>query len=254
MAYGYTLCGEQWGIDRERPAFCRVYLPYGGDCRYRDEQGTRLLRRGRLYLMPQHKKYSMFHSLSDPFLVLWQHIQFEGAFLPQFTELELRPEGLPRQLLDTILSFTKAEEPDAAPAERREFVKRLECLTQVLGSLLEQEYGPLFVSYHGRMGRTLTVPALQDGEYRSVAEMASAAGMERSYFSRTFHAQFGVTPQQWLAQTRLSAAAQSLLEGATVWEAAEAAGYRDAKSFTRAFGREFGRTPSAYKSSHNLQP
>jgi AraC-like DNA-binding protein len=84
--------------------------------------------------------------------------------------------------------------------------------------------------------------------------MASAAGMERSYFSRTFHAQFGVTPQQWLAQTRLSAAAQSLLEGATVWEAAEAAGYRDAKSFTRAFGREFGRTPSAYKSSHNLQP
>jgi AraC-like DNA-binding protein len=251
--YGCILCGEAWGIHRECPLFSRMYWSLGGDCRYQDEAGTRPLLPGRLYFMPQHKRYNMAQRLSDPFFVLWQHIQADGAFVPRFTELEIAPDSPSGKLLDTIRSATEAEDFDAQPAERREFVRRLECLTQALLSLLEEEHGPLFEPYRERMSGILADPALESG-CRSVEEMASAAGMERSYFSRMFRKQFGVAPQQWLTQTRLSTAAQRLLEGAAVGEAAEAAGYQDAKAFTRAFGREFGRTPSEYKKSHNLQP
>ncbi|TVQ28734.1 MAG: response regulator [Spirochaetaceae bacterium] len=83
------------------------------------------------------------------------------------------------------------------------------------------------------------------GEELSMAQVAEAAGMSYSHFSRVFKERTGEGFNRYLLRKRMERA-RAMLSRPTVRvsEVAYAVGYRSHKHFTRAFRDYYGRTPS----------
>jgi AraC-like DNA-binding protein len=84
-----------------------------------------------------------------------------------------------------------------------------------------------------------------------VASMASAAGLSRAHFSRSFTLVFGESPGAYLLTRRLERAA-ALLRNTdhSVAEVCFEVGLASVGSFTTSFKRIYGRTPTEYRASN----
>lgn len=82
----------------------------------------------------------------------------------------------------------------------------------------------------------------------TVAELAAAAGVSRAALARRFHGLVGEPPMAFLTGWRLALAADLLLEpAATVTAVARQVGYGSPFTFSTAFKRRYGESPSAYR-------
>jgi AraC family transcriptional regulator len=84
----------------------------------------------------------------------------------------------------------------------------------------------------------------------SLGEMASAAGISRFQFLRSFKRTTGETPYQYVLRRRIEKAQQLLREQTITVEAVAAAvGFSSSTRFIRAFRLKTGSTPGAYRDS-----
>lgn len=84
----------------------------------------------------------------------------------------------------------------------------------------------------------------------TVAAVAGSLGISSDHLIRGFRRRFGVSPMAYRVQARLRRAAAGLAEGqdaVTVKRLAHELGFHDASSFARAFRRQFGLSPSAWR-------
>jgi len=82
----------------------------------------------------------------------------------------------------------------------------------------------------------------------SLRELAGIAGLSAGHFSRAFKQSVGMSPHRYLLRRRV-AAAEELIRGTdrSLAEVALSVGFADQSHFTRAFVRESGVTPSAFR-------
>ena len=119
------------------------------------------------------------------------------------------------------------------------------CLEQLLGVIWDAVHNP---------GRSATDTAVdevarqirQDPSHDwTVTEMARRAALSRAQFTRRFVAQLGMSPAQYLIQSRIDRAHQLLTDsGMTVTQTAAALGYTDVPYFSRQYKQRTGRSPS----------
>lgn len=82
----------------------------------------------------------------------------------------------------------------------------------------------------------------------SVATLARAAALSRTGFAERFAQQLGVTPMAYVTSWRMQIAREALLSrGLSVAEAAEISGYASESAFSRAFRKEIGAPPAAFR-------
>jgi transcriptional regulator GlxA family with amidase domain len=89
----------------------------------------------------------------------------------------------------------------------------------------------------------------------SVEALAKRVQMSRRHFARCFTAETGCTPARFVEQTRVAAAAQLLRS--TQWtqdRIASRSGFRSVDALQRAFARQFGVTPRAYREGAATRP
>jgi AraC-like DNA-binding protein len=95
---------------------------------------------------------------------------------------------------------------------------------------------------------------LADARYRyplDVPALARAAHLSPAHFSREFRRTFGETPHRYLLMRRLERAAALLRNtDRSVAEICARVGLSSVGSFTTAFGRAFGLSPTAYRAAH----
>ncbi|UMG93608.1 helix-turn-helix domain-containing protein [Nocardioides sp. TF02-7] len=94
--------------------------------------------------------------------------------------------------------------------------------------------------------------AVLDEDNRTLADMADDAYASPYHFNRTLSRAAGEAPVAMRRRVMLERAAWQLRGGATVTEAAWAAGYESVEGFSRAFTRAFGHPPSTPAESHWL--
>jgi len=86
----------------------------------------------------------------------------------------------------------------------------------------------------------------------TVADLAAAANLSPSQFSRRFKRTFGEPPHQYLLTRRLERAAALLrTTDWTVTAICLAVGAHSVGSFTTSFRRVFGQTPRTYRAMHS---
>lgn len=82
----------------------------------------------------------------------------------------------------------------------------------------------------------------------SVERLAADLGVSREYLRRVFRRQTGLSPKQYLQQTRLRRAAALLADGYyTVRQVAGLCGFADEKYFSVCFKKATGHSPSRYR-------
>ncbi len=82
----------------------------------------------------------------------------------------------------------------------------------------------------------------------SLSDMADAAHLSKSHFSRVFNAQTGCTPGDYLIRLRVENARELLMRGSlSVKEVMTLAGFNAKSNFTRSFKKHFDVAPSEYR-------
>ena len=106
-----------------------------------------------------------------------------------------------------------------------------------VAGLRDPQVGAALRLLHGRPAEPWTLDRL-----------AREVAMSRSSFAERFTAHVGAPPMQYLARWRLQLAARMLgTDGVSVGQAASAVGYQSEAAFNRAFKREVGETPGAWR-------
>lgn len=82
----------------------------------------------------------------------------------------------------------------------------------------------------------------------SVANLAERAGLSPRHFARIFQQELGVTPAAWVEAARITVARQMLEDGHhQPKQVAAACGFADVDTLRRAFMRQIGISPAAYR-------
>lgn len=97
---------------------------------------------------------------------------------------------------------------------------------------------------------------LAEGEDVPLADAASLSGWSEAHLHRALRRVGGETLKQLTLRRRLETAAEALVQEPerSIREVGEGAGFVHHASFTRAFARLFGRTPSAYRRAFEGRP
>jgi AraC-like DNA-binding protein len=127
----------------------------------------------------------------------------------------------------------------------------IEAVRQHVASLPDDESGWLAGVRDPVVGRALALLHNRQAHRWTTEELAREAGASRSAFADRFTTLMGEPPMRYLARRRLQFAADRLKESLeSVAGIALDAGYESEAAFSRAFKREFGKPPAAWRKDH----
>lgn len=93
---------------------------------------------------------------------------------------------------------------------------------------------------------------LKYSENIKTSQIATACGLDRSYLTRIFKDATGYSLQEYLLAYRMKMAVKFLQDDSmSIQDIADAVGYVDSFTFSKAFKRHFGKSPSQYREMQN---
>ena len=112
----------------------------------------------------------------------------------------------------------------------------------------EQERSWLAGLRDPHVSRALALMHAEPAHQWTVDDLGREAGLSRSALAERFALLIGEPPMQYLKRWRLALGARALKEGsASVLQVAQQVGYESEAAFNRAFKREFGTPPAAWR-------
>ena len=246
VRYACTPAWAQSGASVYNDPFGRLYCVRAGDGGVTHHDQVFHLRPGYLFVIPAHTpgRYrcprsmsltwlhftaSLFGSL-EPFATLgWPFAVKAGAADAARLErcITLTGQGGPAAILEADGLLRQLLACFAVPTEAGQF-SRLEALRRLQ---------PVLIYMENNLTRRLRL-----------AELASVAHLQPTYFSNFFARHLGVPPITYLNRRRVERAAGLLFQGgARVEEIAERVGFRDVYYFSKTFKRITGLPPTAYR-------
>jgi AraC-like DNA-binding protein len=154
-----------------------------------------------------------------------------------------------RELLRVGVSQTTAAQPggESLLAKLAELLF-VEALCRYAETMSPEARGWLAAARDQTVGHALALLHRGPTECWTVDKLAREVGLSRSALADRFHAFVGESPMQYLKSWRLALAAQALRASReTILRVAERSGYESEASFNRAFKREFGMPPAAWR-------
>jgi AraC-like DNA-binding protein len=125
------------------------------------------------------------------------------------------------------------------------FVEALRCYLETLS---EQERSWLVGLRDPHVSRALGLMHAEPARQWTVNDLGREAGLSRSALAERFGLLIGEPPMQYLTRWRLALGARALKEGSeAVLHVALQVGYESEAAFNRAFKREFGMPPAAWR-------
>ena len=129
----------------------------------------------------------------------------------------------------------------------------VEGVREYLRTLPESQQGWLAGLRDPHVGRALALLHADPARHWEVEALAQEAGLSRSALADRFVALIGEPPMQYLSGWRMALAAQALSStNDAVARVAERVGYESEAAFNRAFKREFGTPPAAWRRAARL--
>ncbi len=240
-------CGPEDHEAEERSSTSGVALVLSGSFVARDAHGISLLSEGSMLLVEAGRCFvcSHRHGAGDRCLSfqfepgLFDRLAHDAGVRPQFAHNRLPPlRALSPLAARARLAMT---EPDAMD----------EIAFDIAGaaiSLAARQRRAGSPRHHGRLTQVLRHMAAHSAEQHTLAGLARMARLSPYHFLRSFKAETGVTPHQWLLRARLRDAAQRLAASkAPVTDIALDVGFEDLSNFMRSFRAEFGASPRQYR-------
>ena len=172
--------------------------------------------------------------------------------LPRLLKVSLRNDGAAAWVQSSIL-YSAAESASGRPGSaavlaRLSEVLFAEAIRHYIDLLPPGESGWLAGLRDRYVGRTLSLLHEQPAHPWTMEQLAATIGLSRSALGQRFKALIGVPPMQYLNRWRTSLAATRLRDSdASIIRVATDVGYQSEAAFNRAFKREFGLPPAAWR-------
>lgn len=132
------------------------------------------------------------------------------------------------------------------------FIEALRCH---ISALPEEERGWLAAIRDPQVGAALLLMHARPADSWTLSGLATAVCMSRSSLVQRFTSLVGMPPMHYLARWRLELASRMLEAGSTsVAQAANAVGYQSEAAFHRAFKRQVGVAPGAWRRGAGMGP
>ncbi|TVP76298.1 MAG: AraC family transcriptional regulator [Puniceicoccaceae bacterium] len=146
-----------------------------------------------------------------------------------------------RKQVDRIMRIALRREDDQTLADT---LYRL--IQNCLGQPLRSSAG----SIDPRIARAIQIFRDAPASVESIDHLAGSLGLSRSHFDRTFAAQVGQAPNQFLINCKMIHA-RRLIEGTQlrIGEIAQSLGYKDIYFFSRQFKAHYSTAPSQYRNT-----
>ena len=172
--------------------------------------------------------------------------------LPRLLRVSMRDGGTAAWVQSSIrysVTESMSSRPgSAAVLARLSEVLFAEAIRHYMDELPPDHSGWLAALRDRPVGRTLALLHEQPAHPWTVEELAGKVGLSRSALSQRFTALVGTPPMQYLTRWRTSLAATQLRDGNTsIVRVAAEVGYESEAAFNRAFKREFGLPPAAWR-------
>jgi AraC family transcriptional regulator, alkane utilization regulator len=172
--------------------------------------------------------------------------------LPRILRLEPSDPTVARWITETLKRGT--EETSAPRTGTEAVLARLsellfiEALRQYIGELPQEERSWFAGLRDPHVSRALALMHANPARAWTVEELGREVALSRSALAERFTQLLGEPPMQYLTRWRMALAARELREGrATLLRIAEQVGYESEAAFNRAFKREFGMPPAAWR-------
>lgn len=178
------------------------------------------------------------------------------AALPRLMIIGMQEGSARGQWLESSIQFSLAEyaAPSAgagAVLAKLSELMFVEAIRRYAEGLPPGQHGWLAGLRDQYVGRTLSLMHSQPAHSWTVDELGSRVGLSRSALGEKFTAMVGQPPMQYLAHWRLQLAADLLHSSRrTIGAIAADVGYDSEAAFSRAFKRELGAAPAAWRRSH----
>ena len=238
-----------------------VILPHGHAHSMTDHPETPVTRLEDLRPKQPVKEDGIFYSLGQGAVttLVCGGLQLEDyatnpvySLLPTFIHMKSQ-YGQANAWLEAIVKLVKLEasanQPDAETIITRLseilFIRAVRSYMSVVGDGKTGWFGAL---KDPQIGQALALIQHRPGDPWTVESLASRVSLSRSAFSAKFKQLVGESPMQYITRVRLTKAAASLrANSATLVEVAASVGYDSEVAFSKAFKRQFGIAPGAYR-------
>ncbi|MBO7386226.1 MAG: AraC family transcriptional regulator [Lachnospiraceae bacterium] len=198
-----------------------------------------------VFLIPSDTKTFYQADKDDPWEYAWFHIG--GPKIP----LILKEAGLtPTNPVYTPMACADKIETlvwDIMENNSRQYYC-IGTLYQILGYMIENSKAKQDDTFDDSLlyvKNVISYIQLKYTESIKIEKIASSLGLNRSYLTRLFKEATGYSPQEYLLTYRMKMAMKMLSENElSVSEVATAVGYGDTFTFSKAFKRHFGKSPS----------
>ncbi len=164
--------------------------------------------------------------------------------------------ALLRELLRVGVRESSASRPGAeSMLAKLSELMFVEAMRRYVENLPPEGKGWLAGVRDSQIGRALALLHGEPGKAWTVDELAREVALSRSALAERFTALVGEPPIQYLMRWRLALAAQALRSGnRAIARVAEETGYESESAFNRAFKREFGMPPAAWRRRGTRSP
>ncbi|MEO8157873.1 MAG: AraC family transcriptional regulator [Betaproteobacteria bacterium] len=172
--------------------------------------------------------------------------------LPRLLKVSMRDGGTAAWVQSSI-RYSVGESASARPGSaivlaRLSEVLFAEAVRHYMDELPPDQSGWLAALRDRYVGRTLALLHEQPAYAWTVDALAAKVGLSRSALGERFSALLGSPPMQYLTRWRMSLAAAQLRENdVPIVQLAAQVGYESESAFNRAFRREFGLPPAAWR-------
>ncbi|MGE0286364.1 MAG: AraC family transcriptional regulator [Bradyrhizobium sp.] len=172
--------------------------------------------------------------------------------LPQALKIDIR-KGTEREWIETSVRYAAHQLAEGTLASSSVMTRLsetllIEAIRQFAATPGTGQHGWLNGLSDPRIGRSLALMHRDVGANWSAEVLAKEVGMSRSAFVERFTALVGMPPIRYLSVYRLQMAKLNLRETRkSIAQLARHVGYQSEQAFNRAFKREFGMTPGAWR-------
>ena len=174
-----------------------------------------------------------------------------AAPVPGLQMPEIHLARLDEALVSFACGAARQSPADGALRRARALAIAELCLADALAGLPPRSaLSPPDPTLAGQIGEMLADIAANPYWPWEVAELAARCHVTPDHFTRCFKTMFEQTPQRFLLQMRMKAAAAEILapDPLPIKQVAERAGYASVHAFTHAFRRVFGVPPAQFRS------
>lgn len=174
------------------------------------------------------------------------------AALPQLfrTSIRHRPSGawLENSIRYAVGEAISGRAGSDAVADKLAEVLFVEALRGYIEAIPDKQTGWLAGLRDPLVGRSIALMHERPAQAWTVGSLANAVHASRTVLAERFVALIGIPPMQYLTQWRMALAAHLLRSGRlSLTRTAEQIGYESEAAFSRAFKREYGTPPGAWR-------